>query len=136
MPSRELHKYIHRYYTVIQNYSASQQTVSADGLPNNAQYRKVLGIQTAIYTSSIRSNLCNSNRGCSVTCRGVSLTSFRGCESDVANFAGSDGSPPRPPPRLRRWLEGNLRSVQARQKNGEVLLCCQRHVIKYTSKTV
>ena len=71
MPSHDLHKYIHRYYTALHNYSASQQTVSADGLQNNAQHRKMIGIKTAICAPSIRPDLCISSRGCSMTCRRV-----------------------------------------------------------------
>ena len=67
----------------------SQQTVSADGLQDNSQHRKMRGIETAICAPSIRPDLCISSRGFSGTCRRASLTSFRGCDPDVANSGGT-----------------------------------------------
>ena len=66
-------------------YHASQQIVSADGLLDNSQHRKMRGIKTAICAPSIRSDLCIWSRGFSGTCRRASLTSFRGCGPGVAN---------------------------------------------------
>ena len=115
-PLHYLHKYTHRYYIVLRIYSASQQTVSADGLQDNSQHRKTRGIKTAICAPSIRPDLCISNRGSSGICRRASLTSFRGCDPDVANSAGNGGLPPRHPLRLRWWLEDNTRSTCDRCK--------------------
>ena len=113
-PSNDLHKYPHQYYPVLLMHSTSQQTVgSADGLQDNSQHRKMLGIKTAIYAPSIPPDLCISSRGSSVTCRRASLTSFRGCDPDVANSAGNGGLPPRHPLSLRRWLEDKTRGIAA-----------------------
>ena len=73
----------------------------------------MLGIKTAICAPSIWPDLCISSRGCSVTCRRASLTSFRGYDPHVANSAGNGGLPPRHPLRLRRWLEGNTHATAA-----------------------
>ena len=86
--------------------------MSADGLQDNAQHIKRPGIKTAICGPSIRPNLCISSRGRSVAYRRVSLTSFRGCDPDIANSAGSGRLPPRPPLRLQRWLEGKTQLSQ------------------------
>ena len=110
-PSLYLHKYTHRYYPGLRIYSASQQTVSADGLHDNSQHRKKRGINTAICAPSIRPDLCISSRGSSGTCRRASLTSFRGSDPDIANPAGNGGLPPRHPLRLRRWLEDDTRAI-------------------------
>ena len=88
-------------------YHASQQTVSADGLQDNSQHRKMRGINIAICAQSIRPDLCISSREFSGTCRKASLTSFRGCDPDVANSAGNRGLPPRAPFKLRPWLKDN-----------------------------
>ena len=112
-PSHDLHKYTHRYYPVLRKHSASQEIMSADGLQDNSQQRKILGMKTAISAPSIRPDLWSSSRGCSVTCRRASLTSFRGCDPDVSNSAGNGGLPPRHSLRLRRWLEGNTRAIAA-----------------------
>ena len=74
-------------------YHASQQTVSADGVQDISQHRKMQGIETGIYAPSIPPDLCIWSRGFSgTTCRRASLTSFRGCDPDVANSAGKIGN--------------------------------------------
>ena len=94
-------------------YHASHQTVSADGLQDNSQHRKMRGIKTAICAPSIRPDLCIWSRGFSGTCGRASLTSFRGCDPDVANSAGNGGLPPRHPLKLRPWLKDNTRAIAA-----------------------
>ena len=91
-------------------HHTSQQTVSADGLQDNSQHRKMRGIKTAICAPSIRPDLCISSRGFSGTCR---RASFRGCDPDVANSAGNGGLPPRHPLKVRPWLKGNKRAIAA-----------------------
>ena len=66
-------------------YHASQQTVSADGLQDNSQHRKMRGIKSAICAPSIRPDPCIWSRGFSGTCRRASLRSFRGCDPGVVN---------------------------------------------------